>query len=825
VRFTIEWVRTVVLIAGVLLVVVLGVFLTIGHWRSPFSRRDLPKKLGIDIQQEANGFTQAGFHAGHATFRITASKVEQLKNDRYRLHSVKIEMYDPKGGGSDRIEGSEFEYDQQTGLAKAAGQVEITLIRPRNDQREDLKKHPDKDPPSNPSPQDLDTNQIHVRTSGLTFDQNRGVATTNEHVDFDLAQNSGSSMGASYDSQNGKLVLNSAVELNSQRGTDPIHLQAQHAEFERDSNVCRLNSATAQFRNGKTRAQQATVLFRDDGTAQKIDASNGLALTTAAGSQLAAPTGTLQFDEHNEPQSGQLEGGVTIDSTNDGRTLHGTAPTAALRFDAKGELRHAHLERKVNFASDQQSNAPSGPVTIHRDWASPVADLEFRSAGEGQVTLDSVHGLDGVVVTSESKASNGAVTRDRMTADDLTGTFGPNSSLSTMTGVGHTQIDQISETGTHQTTRGDRLEAHFSPPPEADSTTGRSVAGGPGTDTQIDSAHVIGHVVLFQQSAAAAGTQVPAALQATADRAEYEGSGEWLHLTGTPRVENGGLQLTATKIDVARASGEAFAHGDVKATWFGNGVSPGSKQDASSTSARVPSLGSQGPAHVIAAEAQLDQKTGVATFRGHARLWQQADSVAAPVIMLDRNKQTLIARTATAGDPVRVVMLRAANPTKGTLPGKTGNPDAPSVLRVRGGDLKYSGAERKAVMQSGALEEVVAETGDATTRSSEVELTLLPPGNHAAPDGGAAQVDQMTARGHVSIDSQGRKGTGDQLAYSSESGKYVLTGSAAVPPRMTDPARGTVTGGALIFNSRDDSVNVEGDGRATSTETTAPKRQ
>jgi lipopolysaccharide export system protein LptA len=128
-------------------------------------------------------------------------------------------------------------------------------------------------------------------------------------------------------------------------------------------------------------------------------------------------------------------------------------------------------------------------------------------------------------------------------------------------------------------------------------------------------------------------------------------------------------------------------------------------------------------------------------------------------------------------------------------------------------------------MQSGVLEEVVAETGDATTRSSEVELTLLPPGNHAAPDGGAAQVDQMTARGHVSIDSQGRKGTGDQLAYSSESGKYVLTGSAAVPPRMTDPARGTVTGGALIFNSRDDSVNVEGDGRATSTETTAPKRQ
>ena len=52
---------------------------------------------------------------------------------------------------------------------------------------------------------------------------------------------------------------------------------------------------------------------------------------------------------------------------------------------------------------------------------------------------------------------------------------------------------------------------------------------------------------------------------------------------------------------------------------------------------------------------------------------------------------------------------------------------------------------------------------------------------------------------------------------------YVLTGTGAEPPKMTDPARGTVTGEALIFNSRDDSVKVEGEGRKTTTETTAPK--
>jgi lipopolysaccharide export system protein LptA len=145
------------------------------------------------------------------------------------------------------------------------------------------------------------------------------------------------------------------------------------------------------------------------------------------------------------------------------------------------------------------------------------------------------------------------------------------------------------------------------------------------------------------------------------------------------------------------------------------------------------------------------------------------------------------------------------------------------VIRVRGGDLKYSGAEHKAVMRGGALGTVVAETGTANSVSDEIELTLLPPGNHAGKDGGQAQVDRMTARGNVALTFDVRRATGEQLVYTGETGEYVLTGTAAAPPRMTDPARGTVTGEALIYHSRDGSVSVEGGGRKTTTETTAPK--
>jgi lipopolysaccharide export system protein LptA len=232
---------------------------------------------------------------------------------------------------------------------------------------------------------------------------------------------------------------------------------------------------------------------------------------------------------------------------------------------------------------------------------------------------------------------------------------------------------------------------------------------------------------------------------------------------------------------------------------------------------------------VIADEAQLHQATGEVTFRGQARLWQQANSIAAPVVVLDRTRQTLVARTSTAADPVRVVLLSAATPAAITGDGPQAEPKGPntaavpSVIRIRGGDLRYSAAERKAVVQGGVVGTVTTETGTATATSKDVEILLLPAGNHAGKDGSAGHVERLTATGHVVLSSQGRRGTGERLVYSGETGAYVLTGTADAPPRMTQSGRGTVSGDSLIFNTRDDSVSIEGSGRKTTTETSAPR--
>jgi len=826
-RLTIERMRTLVLAAGILLVVALVAFLAIGKWKNPFNRKDLPQRLGIEIRQESNGVTYTQARGGHTLFKLHASKVVQLKKGNALLHDVKIELYGTDGSRVDRIEGAEFEYDQKAGTAVAAGPVEITLMRPGvapaiapNATPAKALGAQSKSKPIASVAKTAASDPIKVKTSGLTFDQKSGTATTAQRVDFSLAQGSGSSIGATYDSQNGVLVLDHAVELHTVRGDDQITLHAQHAEFDRDTKQCQLHAADAAYKDGEATAGDATVLFRDDGSTERLNAVHGFALTTSSGGHLAAPAGALSFDERNQPHHGHLEGGVTMDSESDNRRIHGTTPEMELEFTAKGALRLAHMYQGVEMHSDESAESKTGPVHVTRNWHSPIADVEFAQNKSGQVQPARIRGTGGVVVSSDSQQKGGPVLPSRMSADDLKAEFASGAALSAMTGVGHASIDQTTPAGVRQGTSGDRLEVHMAAADKAGSKAS-SKSGEPADAAQLQSAIVDGHVVLTQQPAAKPGMPAESPLRATAGHAVYEGAGEWVHLTIHPRIEDAGLQMVADKVDISQASGDAFGHGNVKASWQDdgkgkNGVAGKPKAGGASGGG----FGGEGPAHVVAAEAQLHASTEEATFRGQARLWQDANSVSAPVIVLDRNRQKLTAHGARPSEPVRVVLVSAADSFSGSGPGKERNArsNGPSIVRMQGGDLTYSQAERRAEMRGGEFGTVVAETDAVKSISSEVELVLLPPGNTAGKDGSAAQVDRLTARGHVVLTSAERRGTGEQLVFTSETGEYVLTGTAAAPPHMSDPARGSVTGQALIFHSRDDSVSVEGGNGKTTTE-------
>ncbi len=835
-RFTIERIRTLVLAAAVLLLAALAIFLARARWKNRFHRSDVPARLPLNITEESSGYSYSHNLGAHSKFKIHASRAVQLKNDRVELHDVEIEIYGAEGTESDKIAGDKFEYDEKSGIATAQGPVEMLLTRPE----ETGIRGKDAAPPRAAAGKADGTSQIDVKTSGVSFDRNTGVITTSQAVHFSMTQGSGSAVGAAYDSQRGNLTLVHLVELITHRGKDEVRIRAQHAEFDRDQQLAVLRAATLQFRNREANAGQAGIQFRGDGSAEQIAATDGFTFTTADGRRLAAPTAMMNFDEHNQPRHGHLEGGVKMDSAQADRTVQGASPTADLDFNAQGQLRRAHLERGVTFESQETIRQTVGPsIKVKRSWRSPVADVNFRSveaAGKTQVEPETIHGLGGVTITSVSRQGKAAPAPAKMSADQVTGTFAAGSVLRRLVGTGDAKMEQTTAEGARQTASGDRLMVQFFTGSDQGSGirdhkterqgdwSGAQAASTP----DVQSAEIDGHVEIFAQQAPKPGAEPQPPLRATAGKAAYEGAGEWLHLTLQPRVVDGGLVLAAEKLDVSRRSGDAFAHGNVKATWIGGTEASGPPSGGETQHGTA--LGGNGPAHAIADEARLNESTGEATFRGHARLWQQANSIDAPEIVLNQHLETITASTADARNPVRAVLQNASAPRNGN--GAAGRhrqaatdatkPSASSVIRVRGGDLWYSDPEHRAIMRGGVMDAVVAETANAASRSDSVELQLIPAG---IPDNGTgqAQVDRMIAAGHVELTFGTRHGTGARLVYSGVTGDYVLTGTDTAPPRLTDPDRGSVTGKTLIFHSRDDSVSIEGGSGVTRTGAITPK--
>ncbi len=131
-RITIKRLRLLIVGLACLLMAVLGGFLIYARYRIRHFTKDLPGRLGMNIQQTANGYTYSQSEKGHTIFTIHASKLVQFKGNGHAvLHDVGITLYGPPGTDrEDRVYGSDFDYDQNNGIASAKGEVQIDLQAP-----------------------------------------------------------------------------------------------------------------------------------------------------------------------------------------------------------------------------------------------------------------------------------------------------------------------------------------------------------------------------------------------------------------------------------------------------------------------------------------------------------------------------------------------------------------------------------------------------------------------------------------------------------------------------------------------------------------------
>src|SRR5438105_2746052 len=183
----------------------------------------MPARLGAEIQSSTQGFTLSKSQNGRTIFTIHAAKAVEYKNGGHaELHDVNIVVYGKDSNRFDQIYGSDFEYDPKSGDVTAHGEVHIDL-----EGNAEGPMRPDQAPP-----QEL-KNLIHVRTSGLVFNQQTGIARTPEKIDFRLPQASGTAVGATYNSKEEVLELKSQVALETE-GANPAKFTASQAHITRE---------------------------------------------------------------------------------------------------------------------------------------------------------------------------------------------------------------------------------------------------------------------------------------------------------------------------------------------------------------------------------------------------------------------------------------------------------------------------------------------------------------------------------------------------------------------------------------------------------------
>ena len=197
--------------------------------------KEVPGKIGIEVQQSAQGFTVSRSEQGHTLFKVQASKAVQFKQGgRAELHDVTITLYGRDSSRFDQIYGTDFEYDPQSGDVIGKGQVQMDL-----EANPGGLTHPDQAPPKELK------NPVHLTTTNLLFNQKTGNASTREKVEFSIPQANGSAIGLSYFANTAVLILQSQVAVDF-HGATPATLTAASGTINKDPRVVVLDSPRIQ---------------------------------------------------------------------------------------------------------------------------------------------------------------------------------------------------------------------------------------------------------------------------------------------------------------------------------------------------------------------------------------------------------------------------------------------------------------------------------------------------------------------------------------------------------------------------------------------------
>jgi lipopolysaccharide export system protein LptA len=719
--------------AGAALVVVTAFgFYFYGILRNREPAPNVPKNIPANVASSASGFNLSKSEGGKTLFTIHAANVQQYKGGgKAALHDVSIVVYGRNQDRSDQIYGADFSYDPVAKNVTAEGDVRI-----------DLEANSAATTPAGQSPTAETRNLIHVKTSQLTFNENTGIAQTKAPIEFLVPEGNGSAIGATYDSHGGVLLLKSAVRITS-TGQRKATIIGQSAVITKNPSKVVVQFAKLEEPERTLSADKVTAFLREDNTVERILGSGNLHATTTGPKavEINAAEGDLQMAAANQARYGVLSGGVTFASKSDSPS-EGKADKVLLSFGPANHISKAHAENSVQLKQGVPGKSQELHAAAMDLWVKDGRKIEraVTSAGPAEIIREQDTG------------------KTTISAGHFETTFNDQNRPVSLYGTPNAKIVDSAPGKPDRVLMARELTAKFN-------DKGEIVSADQNGDFHYQD-----------------GTQT-----AIADRAKYAAAEETVLLTGSPRVMDTGVTLTADTIQLNRKTRNAFAQDNVKTTYTNMSAQPSGAMLASSD-----------PIHVTGTSVNFNSATGVARYT-KSRLWQGPNIVEAPTINFDRNKRSLQAQGSQSGQVASVFVQKD----------KTGKL---TPVNVTSDKLTYVDSDRKAIFTGN----VIVRSQDTTMASDAIQVILLPKKNQAEAQS-ASQLDRIEGQGDIKIKQTGRTATGTRLVYTAADEKMVLTGTPTKRPSIFDAERGQISGDSLTFFTHDGRVLV-GSGETSQTQ-------
>jgi lipopolysaccharide export system protein LptA len=671
---------------------------------------------------------------------VRARNFRQVKEpSHFDLEQVELRLYHEDASEFDQVRSAQAQFDTDQGVLYSDGEVEITMGVAAG---------------SAPAGR-----LVFIRSSGVTFENKTGKASTDRLATFTFDQGQGKAVGAAYDPTIGELHLRSEAEVlwrGQGPNSKPMRVEAGEITYrERDSII--LLSPWSRLKRGDLVLEGGrAIVTLEQGSIRLVEGNAARGTHRHPGRQVeyAAEHLMMYFSDVGEVEKITGEGDARLTSVSASSSTSVTADRVDMEFEivsGDSQLRKVlAMGHSTVEARPLPSRGAAAPPA--RTLRSEVIQLEMRPGGR-EIQSVETHTPGSI----EFLPSRPGHRRRRLDGERIWITYGSRNRIRSFRAVNvSTRTEALQPSGRPVSsvtlTWSNGLAAEFDP---ADAQLTRL--------EQWDNFR-------YQE-----GDR-----RARANRAVLDPRRNLITLEGTARLWDLTGSASADRILLDRDRGEFIAEGNVTSSLL-----PDPKRDSSAM------LSANEPLQGKSDRMTSSDGHGLIRYQGNAVLWQAGNRIRGSWIEIDRSKRQLVAR----GNVTTQFIQR---PEKTQHSGKP--PGGQLFTIIQAPELLYDEQSR-----------VARYRGGVKLSRTRVDVTASELRAHLADKGSGTQLERAYADGSVKIvhtmPGRTRQGVAEHAEYYTGAEKLVLHGGEAI---LVDSLRGSAHGKQLTWFINNDRLLVDG---------------